>query len=205
MSRPFRWWLWGAPVLLWLLFCFWYTNTSGPLSAEEIAAYSEQMQRNGSPGVRIERLRRFMAEDDGRQFLMVNLLDMAQRPDAGEQMDRYMAHMLPELLKRASHPVLLGLAVFDAMDIAGIDGAEVWDSVGIVRYRSRRDLLEIALHPAFGDQHEFKLAALEKTIAVPIETGLHPSDPRALLLLVLLAAAGLLNAVWRHPDAKAAS
>ena len=203
MSSPsffrVRWWLWGAAGVLWLLFCFWYTNTAGPLSAKEIAVFTEQMLRNGASAQRIERLHLFMAEDDGDQFLMVNLLDLARRQDAGEQMDRYMAHMLPELFKRASHPVLVGETVFAAMDLVGVEGAEMWSSAGIVRYRSRRDLLEIALDPVFDDKHEFKLAALEKTIAVPVRPALYLSDLRLLLLLVLLAVAGLVDAVWYRP------
>ena len=66
----------------------------------------------------------------------------------------------------------------------GIEDAEQWSSVGIVRYRSRRDILAIALDPAFGTEHDFKLAALAKTIAVPIEPDLHLGDLRLLLLLV---------------------
>ena len=34
--RSGRFWLWHAPLLLWLAFCFWYTNTAGPLTPDEI-------------------------------------------------------------------------------------------------------------------------------------------------------------------------
>ena len=195
--RSGRLWLWLAPALLWLAFCFWYTNTAGPLTPEEIAAITSRFEQNGGTP---ERIARFMAEDEGDQFLMVNLLERASAPDADESMDRYMAHMLPAMLKRASHPMLSGAVVVDAMDLAGIEGAETWTTVGVVRYRSRRDLLAIATDPAFGGEHDFKLAALAKTIAVPVEPDIYLSDLRLLLFLVLLAAVGLANALWRRPD-----
>ena len=33
----------------------------------------------------------------------------------------------------------------DAVDLQGIQGASHWEQAGLVRYRSRRDILEIAL------------------------------------------------------------
>lgn len=194
-----RVWLWLAPGLLWAAFCFWYTNTNGPFTSAEIESLTQRMESAGAPTERIAILRRFMETDDGGQFLMVNLLDMADDADASTNMDRYMAHMLPAMLKRASHPALVGSTVNAAMDVAGIRNAEQWTSAGVVRYRSRRDLLAIALDPAFSTEHDFKLAALAKTIAVPIEPGLYLSDLRLLLLLVYLSLAGVVNAAWRRP------
>ena len=203
--------LWLIPVLVYLPFTFWYTNLGGPLSQEEIAAFVTQMERSGREPAQIERIRRFMEEDTGRQFLMVNVLDMADTPrpvagvppgeSSGQLMGRYMEHMYPELLKRASHPIFMGNAVFDSMDIVGIEGAESWTAAALMRYRSRRDLLEIASNPIFQGKHEFKMAALDKTIAYPVETRLYLSDPRFLLLLVLfviVAAADILIFGRRH-------
>ena len=183
LARSGRIWLWGLPAAVWLVFCFWYANTAGPLSAEEIAAFTAEAERLGRSPDGVRSLGQFMAEDSGRQFLMVNLIDMAAPNSARElspqeSLDRYMAHMYPELLRRACHPVLAGPAVFRAMDGAGIEDAEEWSSVGIMRYRSRRDLMEIALNPIFDGKHEFKIAALEKTIAVPIEPNLYLGDLR---------------------------
>lgn len=189
--------LWFVPMFVYVLFTLWYTNLSGPLSEEEIAVFVNQMERNDFAPAQIVRMRQFMEEDTGRQFLMVNLLDMAPTPrpvegvpadeSSGQVMGRYMEHMFPELLKRASHPIFFGKAVFDSMDIVGIEGAESWTLAALMRYRSRRDLIEIASNPIFGGKHEFKMAALDKTIAFPVENQLYLSDPRLLLLLVLFA------------------
>ena len=185
-----RTWLWGAPAVVWMLFSIWYTNTAGALTAEEIDAFIAQAERGGAGPERVDFLRRFMTEDTGDQFLMVNLLEMAEpdpsRADTPEEsLARYMEHMYRELFKRACHPVLAGPVVHGALDLVGIDGAEQWSTVGIMRYRSRRDLLEIAFNPVFDSKHEFKIAALEKTVAVPVEPFLNFGDLRTVTFLVL--------------------
>lgn len=210
MSR--RRWPWLVAALVYALFWLWYTPLGGPLTEAEIESFAAALARQGGDPQRIDMLRRFMVEDDGRHFLMVNLLDMAEAPpalpatgpeaDAGALLDHYMEHMYPALLVRASHPVFAGRALFTALDVSGIDGAESWTRAAVVRYRSRRDMMEIATNPAFGDRHEYKLAALEKTVAFPVRPELHPGDPRLLLALALLALAGLVAALpgRRAPD-----
>ncbi len=98
-------------------------------------------------------IEQFGREDSGRQFLMVNNVDYNENPprvegaepgaDAEQLMARYMEHMFPALLARASHPAVMGPAVFRTMDLAGIEGAEQWDTNALFRYRSRRTFLEI--------------------------------------------------------------
>jgi hypothetical protein len=198
--------LWLVPVLLYMVFWYWYTPTGGPLTAEEIEHFTARVTASATAGgnpERIAQLRRFMAEDTGAPFVMVNLLDMADAPptlpatgpdaSADDLMDHYMAHMYGELFKRACHPVFFGPVVASALDLAGIDGAEAWTRVGLVRYRSRRDMLEIATDPRFGDRHEYKIAALDKTIAVPVEPRLHLADRRLLLALLLVSGVALLD------------
>ena len=55
--------------------------------------------------------------------------------------------------------------------------------------------MEISVNPACKDNHHFKLAVLEKTIACPTETSLYLSDPRLLLALLLLSFAALVDAL----------
>jgi hypothetical protein len=189
--------LWGLPTLFYLAFCGWYTNLGGPLRPDEIERYASQLAANGATGERVAQMRRFMEEDSGRQFIMVNVIEMAQSPpsvagapaneSAEGLMDRYMQYMWPALLRRACHPVFLGDAVFEALDVVGIDGATQWSRAALMRYRSRRDVLDIAVNPAFSGRHEFKVAALEKTIAFPVETQIYLSDARLLLFITLLA------------------
>ena len=141
----------------------------------------------------------------GRQFLMINNIDMNENPpavegaapnaSADELMASYMEHMIPELLSRACHPVIMGNAAYIAMDVVGIEGAQEWTGAALFRYRSRRSFMEIVSNPAFRGKHHFKTAALDKTIAFPIETTLYPADARLLLGLILLALTALVDAL----------
>ena len=149
-------------------------------------------------------MREFLESDTGDDFVMINLIEMNDPPprmegvpaDATAQdlMDRYMEHMYPELFKRASHPVLFGTATAPALDLWGIDGAAQWTAVGMMRYRSRRDMLRIAANPEFLGPHEFKIAAMNKTIAFPADPWMHGGDPR-LLLAMLFLIVGLANSL----------
>ena len=199
--------IWLPPLLLYGVFFSWYTDLGGPLSDEEITSFVATMQSNGSDPAVIAFIEKFAREDTGRQFLMVNNIDYNENPpnvpgaEAGESaeqlMGRYMEHMIPALLKRACHPVLIGTAVYPSMDLVGIEGAENWDAGALFRYRSRRAFLEIVTDPAFKGEHHFKTAALQKTIAYPLEPELNLGDPRLLLGLLLLALTALVDLLRR--------
>lgn len=194
-----RRWLWLGGAVAYGAFCWWYTNTGGPLGADEQARITAALRASGRAPERIATIGRFMAEDDGNQLIMVNALHLAESPrpvpgvPAGESAEallaHYMEYMYPAMLRRASHPVFAGRAVSPAMDLTGFDDEQTvaqWTDAALVRYRSRRDLLAIALNPAFEERHPFKLAALEKTIAYPVATVFYLSDGRLLVALVLL-------------------
>ena len=195
--------LWLSPAILYALFVIWYTDFGGPLSDEEVDNFVAVLEERGGNPETIAKIEGFLRNDSGRQFLMLNALDMNENPpdvegaepgeNADQLMARYMEHMIPELLKRASHPVILGDAVYTAIDVVGIDNAEQWTGGAMFRYRSRRTFMEIVSHPAIADKHEFKLAALDKTIAYPIETQIYFGDPRLILGLFLLAVTALLD------------
>ena len=200
--------LWIAGLLCWAVFTFWYTDTDGPLTEEEISVYLSRMAE-ADDSARVERLRSFLESDTGSQFIMVNVIDMADDPPdvpgaaPGESADsllgRYMEYMYPALFARACHPIFAGRAVAASLDLTGIEGAEIWDQGALMRYRSRRDMMEIATNPAFAERHGFKIAALEKTIAFPVEGILYYADPRFLLALLLFTIVSLVDLfIWRR-------
>lgn len=200
-----RKWLWLVPGVLWAVFTLWYTNLGGALSAPEIETYMARLEARGADAERLREMRRFMEADDGRQFIMVNLLHMANPapvlpatgPDAAasDLIDHYMEYMYPALFARASHPVFLGRVEALALDLAGIEGAARWDQVALMRYRSRRDMLAISTDPRFGERHEYKLAALAKTIAVPTAAIVYLSDPRVLFVVFGFALIALVDLI----------
>jgi hypothetical protein len=57
-------------------------------------------------------------------------------------------------------------------------------------------MLEISSNPAFAGSHEFKVAAMRKTIAFPIDPWFQLGDPRVVLALLL----GLIGCAlsWRE-------
>ena len=197
-------WMWLVLAILYTGFFSWYTSFGGPLSQEEMDHYYKMLEaRNsdGSPEQRA-RLRKFMEEDTGDDFVMINVIDMYEEPmqisgvsssDTSEDvLDRYMEYMYPALFTRACHPILFGKAANQAMDLMNAPGMEQWTRGAAMRYRSRRDMLEIASNPAFAGAHDFKIAAMAKTIAFPIDPWFHLGDPR-LLLALLLGLAGSLT------------
>ena len=48
-----------------------------------------------------------------------------------------------------------------------------------------RDMLEVSSNPQFQGSHEFKVAAMEKTIAFPLDPWFQLGDPRLVLALIL--------------------
>ena len=197
--------LWGISLSIYAGFFAWYTNLSGPLTGPEIEARLQLMRASNAAPERIALVEAFMRSDTGDDFIMVNLLDMNEAPpvlpatgsnaDADDLMDHYMEHMYRELMVRASHPVFFGQAVADAMDIQGIVDGSHWERAGLVRYRSRRDLVDIALDPRFRERHDYKVGALAKTIAFPVQPSLHTGDPRLLLALLLIALTAVIHLV----------
>ena len=196
--------IWLLPALFFALFLFWYTPTGGPLSEVEVDNFIVKMEENGSSREAIAMIRQFGEEDTGKHFIMINNIDYNETPgnvvgaapgeNAQQLMDRYMGHMIPAMLSRGSHPVMLGPAAHRSMDVIGVEGVDIWDMGGLVRYRSRRDFLEIVTDPAFSGKHHFKAAALEKTIAFPVEPDFNLGDPRLLIGLLLLALTALADA-----------
>ena len=132
--------IWGLPVVIYAGFWAWYTNLGGPISPAEAETYLAYFETRDVDAVRLAQLQRFMAEDDGGDFVMLNLLDLKS-------------------------------------EAAGAD---------------------LATNPAFSGAHVYKIAALDKTIAVPVHDGLPLADPRVLLFFVLMSLAGLLNAFVRR-------
>ena len=194
MKFSFKIWL---PVLfIYLAFTLWYTNLSGPLSDQEIAAYKEIYEESNRDPDQWERAFKFMSEDDGKDFYMVNFLDSNESPRTMEATGEgatwedlsahYMAYMWPQLFKRASHPVFFSYVLNPALDIVAAQGMEEWDIVAIFRYRSRRDLFEIGLNPIFEERHEYKIESLDKTIAIPVETPFITDLRLALFIFLLL-------------------
>jgi hypothetical protein len=200
-------WTWIVVATVWTLFFSWYTSFGGPLTDEEIEQYLSQadsMVPAPAPE-QIDQLRRFMQEDTGDDFVMINIGEEYDQPlqiegvEPGQSTEQvlanYMAYVWPALLSRASHPVQFGTAASTAIEVLNADGMEVWDNTVSMRYRSRRDFMDFVSDPRMPPAHAFKVASIKKTIVFPADPWFHLGDPRLVLGLLL----GLIGCVlsWR--------
>ncbi len=190
-------WIWLIIGVIYAAFFSWYTSFGGPLTDDEIDHYLSKLSANNPEATsqRLASLRRFMEQDTGDDFVMLNVIEMYDQPlqiegvEPGESSDdvlaKYMAYMYPALFSRACHPVMVGDAAHQALDLMNAPGMENWTRGALMRYRSRRDMLEISTNPEFQGSHDFKIAAMAKTIAFPLDPWFSFGDPRLILALVL--------------------
>ena len=135
---------------------------------------------------------------------MINVIDMYERPknpgvEPGESSDdvlnKYMQYMYPAPFARASHPVFVGDAAASALDLMNAPEMRQWTRSALMRYRSRRDMMEITINPAFSGPMTSN-SAMHKTIAFPLDPWFQLGDPRLVLAFILsLIALGLS---WRE-------
>ena len=198
-------WAWPVAALLLLLFRVWYDNWRGPLRPAEIERYlARAAQLPGAEHTDLDDLRAFLTSDDGREFLMVNLVRLNPQsvPDpatgtlvpARTLLQGYLRGFMPALLRRGGHPVLVVRKVggyIDAWQVAPDPG---WTLVGLMRYRSRRDLMALATDPRFLAAYPLKRLAISQTFSFPAQrfmSGL--GSPRSAVALALALAAALVH------------
>ena len=67
-------------LMTYALFVLWYSHLGGPLTLQEQRAYLEKLTALGIEADQLERIRVFMASDDGDDFIMVNLIHLNPKP-----------------------------------------------------------------------------------------------------------------------------
>jgi hypothetical protein len=168
-----------------LLFLFWYGGRGSPMPAAEVETLLERVRRSAEAAAApfgpdlLPSLREITRGDDGREFVMVNLIryrtkavyppgwDFGDDPHAADA--RYNRAVVPRLLKRACIPVFLGRS---AGRFLAPNGSEPWDCVALVRYRSRRDFLGLCADLAQDRADVHKWAAVEATQVFPVDARL---------------------------------
>jgi len=189
-------------ALVFLAFSAWYDGWwIEPLTPEEGRVLHEALSgRDGEhpeSAVNPEAVEAFARSDDERAFYMLNLIENRER-SAGEADaaggaesvdERYTSVVFPLLFARACHPALVAqpLRTFSEPAIE-----EEWDALFIIRYRSRRDLLELVTTPAFQEAWGHKLATVEKTTVIPVSP-IIPGTSLKLVFALLLIAIGVIG------------
>ena len=185
--------------MLYGLFLVWHERRGPPLTQVETEAVLAHLAANSIAAEAGDHdlpmsLRTLAAADDGRQYFMVNLIQYRERAlyppgsaslgtDARAADARYARIVLPQLLKRGSYPIFVSRVVGAFIPHTG---ATSWDAVAIVRYRSRRDMLDMvkALQRLGGGMH--KWAAIEDTHVFPVHAFVRVAPLPIVVLLVLL-------------------
>ena len=104
--------LWLAAALVYAGFLLWYLPLWRRASPEEIRRVVGAAQAAGLESSRVAELRRFLEEDDGGSFVMVNLLKLREPTDeAHRAMDLYQRRFMGRLLGMAGFPLYAGRAV----------------------------------------------------------------------------------------------
>jgi len=172
------WWIWPVALVLYAAFRAWYDNWRGPLTLAEIDAFLERTEAAPSGGYTDPAvLRAFLEADDGREFVMSNLVRVhpgdVPHPVTGApaqglaMLQEYGRRFVPVLLRHGGHPMLVMRKVGGYVDSWNTPPDPGWHVVGAMRYRSRRDMMALATHPALREVHPFKTAGTAMTFSFP--------------------------------------
>lgn len=187
--------IWAISTVSYALFFIWYGTGGNPISVEEAvelltsSGLSEELARD-TAGWILPR-----DDDDGRSFLMLNLVKQREFPDYGVRPDlkpawvksgadadqNYAMQFVPKILKRACHPVFVSWTVaalpimFPGDDQADDETRKAfsnWDYFALFRYRSFRDLLtaiaELTNELGNDAMMVLKHSGVERTYVIPI-------------------------------------
>lgn len=186
--------IWTIAALFYAMFWAWYVGLQGKLSQSEVAEYMERFEAAGLPIDKLENLHHFLANDDGREWFMINLLQLkSPKRESRKLLQSYSKTFMEGMFKRAGHPFFIANARAKNIENVSCDQADNWTMSAIVRYRSRRDCAETLMVTFGSDHHADKLAALEKTLAFPATTSLLMGSPRVLVALGLALIAALVQ------------
>jgi len=200
--------IWAAALVVYGGFWLWYVGIPRPLTASEIDAHMATIAKSKLPVVpeQVATMRAFLEADDGAEFFMLNLVRLQPGPvtapgsaeprTAREVLDGYTNHFMPALFRRGGHPAYFGRAASGYLEHWGVEADPGWSFGAAIRYRSRRDMIELVTDPRFADAHAYKFAGIATTFAFPTTPGFVVVGPKiwvglALALVAALAQIGI--------------
>ncbi|NVJ98703.1 MAG: hypothetical protein HWE25_11155 [Alphaproteobacteria bacterium] len=160
-------------------FFAWHTPMGGPLTDAEIADFmASQSEGGGDAWTNEKAFEDFLRNDDGRSFVMINLMEFRETAvyadghlsgadlTGEEAAGLYAQSVLPQLLTRGSYPVARATRHNTIINSVGERAGE-FESFAMVRYRSRRDLINMLSSEEFHAAKVHKWASLENTLVAP--------------------------------------
>ncbi len=190
-------------VLLYLAFWLWYGGNGQRMSPEEIEEALNQL-RSSDPGhdnaAEVEDVRQLLASDDGKEFVMQNLVRYRAKAlypegtnysaDPREADKRYGKSIIGDLLRYGNVVIFIARK---SGDFVRPEGADAWHYVAMVRYRSRRDFVRFAMRANQADKFMHKWAAIEKTHVFPVKPLISLFAVRTLVALSLFTIGVILT------------
>jgi hypothetical protein len=200
--------IWGTAAILYAAFFFWYNSLRGPLKPAEVDAYIDRLRTlSEATTERLAPVRAFLEADDGREFFMLNLIRLhdgsvkdpgsGQLKPAREVLSGYSRFFLAALFRRAGHPAFGGRVAARYIEHWGTEPDPGWTMAVTMRYRSRRDMMELATDPRFIPAHAYKIAAMANTLALPVAPGYVLFGARVSCALILALIAALTHLALR--------
>lgn len=185
--------IWTAAVLAYALFWLWYVGFQKKVTPDDVEATMRLFNDDeGWTNEQKEHLRKFLLADDGKDFVMVNLLHLrSPKREARKNLATYQKIFLGALLRRAGHPVMIANAASGNVEDVACNHFDNWGAAGMIRYRSRRDLMEILPATVGSKHHNLKLSSLEKTFAFPASPWFIAGGPRVVVALAVALVAAL--------------
>ena len=179
-------------LVLYLAFLAWYDGWGmDPFTAEEVDTLVGKD----------ENFRRFLKDDDGEEFFMLNLnrYEYAEKEDQQGQPVEYQNYgqaLIPIILKNASHPIYSGEIPNYLLDGDAKDGN--WhDEIILMRYRSRRDFVSMVTSDEYLKIAQHRSGGIEYAEVTPTRADFNLTTPRfvilALLVLIALATDRLIR------------
>jgi hypothetical protein len=195
--------IWGGALLIYLLFLWFYDGIRRPLTQAEVDAFMEDVgPRLAETGNDQAVMRAFLENDDGREFIMLNMVRSptgpVTHPETGETrsgrdwLERYSTPFVRQLIRRGGHPVYAGRKVAGYIDAWGTSPDPGWTVTSTMRYRSRRDLVAMVRDPRFKAAHPNKLLGIDMTFSFPTQKMFAGyASPRVTFALILALGAAL--------------
>lgn len=182
-------------VLLYVAFWLWYGGNGQRMSPEEIEEALNQLRSSDlghDNAAEVEEVRQLLASDDGKEFVMQNLVRYRAKAlypegtnysdDPREADKRYGKSIIGDLLRYGNVVIFIARK---SGDFVRPEGADAWHYVAMVRYRSRRDFVRFAIRANQADKFMHKWAAIEKTHVFPVKPLISLFAVRTLVALSL--------------------
>lgn len=190
-------------VLLYVAFWLWYGGNGQRMSPEEIEEALNQLHSSDlghDNAAEVEEVRQLLASDDGKEFVMQNLVRYRAKAlypegtnysdDPREADKRYGKSIIGDLLRYGNVVIFIARK---SGDFVRPEGADAWHYVAMVRYRSRRDFVRFAIRANQADKFMHKWAAIEKTHVFPVKPLISLFAVRTLVALSLFTIGVILT------------